>query len=165
MGNAFLYRMPSGIPGDVSRPSQSTIEPVFLDPTNPFSGYGLFGKVVAGKFIPVGAGDTAAVVTGLYVRPYPTTGGAASDPLGTSTPPQGYGVGNRMRRGYMTVKLNAGTAALDSQVYVRVATPGSGKPVGGIEAAADSTNTIAITGATFMSAADASGNVEIAYNI
>ena len=61
--------------------------------------------------------------------------------------------------------LNAGVAALDGQVYVRVAAAAAGKPIGGIEAAADGTNTIAITGATFMSAADASGNVEIAYNI
>jgi hypothetical protein len=48
---------------------------------------------------------------------------------------------------------------------VRVATAGAGKPIGGIEAAADSTNTIAITGATFMNAGDANGNVEIAFNI
>ncbi|MEE3504842.1 hypothetical protein QN399_00945 [Pseudomonas sp. 10C3] len=164
MGNAFLYRMPSGIPGDVSRPSQSTIEPCILDSTNVFAGYGLFGKNVAGKFVPVGAGDVATAVYGLYVRPYPTTGGAASDPLGTSTPPT-KGVGDNMRRGYMTVKSNAGTASLGSQVYVRVATAGAGKPIGGIEAASDTTNTIAIVGATFMAAADAAGNVEIAYNI
>jgi len=164
MGNAFLYRMPSGIPGDISRLSAATVEPVLLDPANPFSAFGLFGKIAAGKFIPIGAGDAASATYGLYVRPYPTTGGAASDPLGTSTPPAS-GIGNAMRRGYMTVKLNAGTAAFGGQVYVRVAAAAAGKPIGGIEAAADSTNTIAITGATFMSAADASGNVELAYNI
>ena len=165
MGNAILYRMPSGIPGDVSRPSQSTIESVLLDSANPFVGFGLFGKIVSGKFIPVGAGDAATAVYGLYVRPFPTTGGAASDPLGTSTPPQGAGIGNALRRGYMTVKNNAGTPAMNGQVYVRVAAAAAGKPIGVIEAAADSNNTIAITGAIFLSAADAAGNVEIAYNI
>ncbi len=163
MSNAILYRMASGIPGVVSRPSQSTIEPAIQDPNNAFSAYGLFGKIASGKFIPVGAGDAATAVYGLLVRPYPTQGANASDPLGAAVPPTS-GVANVLRRGYMTVKLNAGTAALGGQVYVRVANAATGKPIGGIEAAADSTNTIAVN-ATFMSAADASGNVEIAYNI
>jgi hypothetical protein len=38
------------------------------------------------------------------------------------------------------------------------------KPLGGVEAVSDTTNTIAIN-ATFAGPADASGNVEIAYNI
>lgn len=163
MGNVFLYRMPSGIPGDVSRPSQSTIEPVPYGATA-FAGFGLFAKVVSGKIVPITTGDTAAAVYGLLVRPYPTQGGSASDPLGTSTPPTS-GIADVMRRGYMTVKNNAGTAALNGQVYVRVDTAAAGKPIGGIEAAADGSNTIAITGARFMHAADASGNVEIAFNI
>lgn len=164
MGNAILYRMDSGIPGDISRKAQSTVEPVALDGTNKFTAYGLFGKIASGKFVPLGAGDVAASAYGLLVRPYPTQGANPSDPLGTAVP-LGTGIGDCMRRGYMTVKLNAGTAAQAGQVYVRVAAAAAGKPIGGIEAAADSTNTIAITGATFMSAADASGNVEIAYNI
>jgi hypothetical protein len=164
MSNAFLYRMPAGVPGDVTRASQATIEPVFLNPSLPFAGYGLFGKIAGGQFVPFGAGDAAGAEYGLFVRPYPTTGGAASDPLGTATP-FSKGVADVLRRGYMTVKLNAGTASKDSQVYVRVAAAAAGKPIGGIEAAADSTNTVAITTASFMGAADASGNVEIAYNI
>ncbi|MNJ80038.1 hypothetical protein D3C77_782700 [compost metagenome] len=50
-------------------------------------------------------------------------------------------------------------------MYVRVAAAAAGKPIGGIEAAADSTNTVEITTAAFMGPADASGNVEIQYNI
>lgn len=164
MGNAFLYRMPAGIPGDVTRASQSTIEPVFLDPALPFAGYGLFGKIAAGKFVPFGEGDANGADYGLLVRAYPTTGGSGADPLGTSTPPI-KGIADVLRRGYMTVKLNAGTASKDSPVYVRVAAAAAGKPIGGIEAVADSTNTVAITIASFMGPADASGNVEIQYNI
>ncbi|RYD87500.1 MAG: hypothetical protein EOP50_20660, partial [Sphingobacteriales bacterium] len=59
MANAYLYRMPSGIPGDVTRRSHSTIEAVMLGAT-PFASFGIFGKVVSGKFVPIGAGDTAA---------------------------------------------------------------------------------------------------------
>lgn len=159
---SFLYRMPSGIPGDISRRENMTIESVPFDSGAPFSAYGLFGKIASGKLQPVGAGDAAAAAYGLLVRAYPTQ--SAQEPLGTATPPAS-GIANVLRRGYMTVKLNSGTAALNGQVYVRVANPSGAKVVGGIEAAADSTNTIAITNCTFMGAADASGNVEIAYNI
>lgn len=158
---AYLYRMPSGIAGDVTRKSHSTIEAQTLGVTA-FAGYGLFAKVASGKLEPVGAGDTAADVYGLLVRSFPTQGGGSA--LGTATPPT-TGVVDVLRRGYITVKSNAGTAALNGQVYVRVASAAAGKPIGGIEAAADGANTIAISGARFMQAADAQGNVEIAYNI
>jgi hypothetical protein len=162
MSNAYLYRMPSGIPGDVSRKLESTVESQIFDSTNPFSAYGLFGKLVSGKFVPVGAGDTAAAVYGILVRPFPTQ--SAQEPLGTATPPT-TGIANALRRGYITVKNNAGSPTNGGQVYVRVAAAAAGKPIGGIEAAADSTNTIAITGCIFTNAGDANGNVEIAYNI
>lgn len=162
MSNAILYRMPSGIPGDVSRREQATIESVPLDSTKPFSAYGLPGKIVSGKFVPLEASDTAAVVYGFLVRPYPTN--SAQEPVGTATPPT-TGYGNALRRGYVTVVNQAGTPALASQVYSRVATPSGSKTIGDVEAVSDTTNTIAITGCTFMNAGDASGNVEIAYNI
>ncbi|AHX12934.1 hypothetical protein CH75_06480 [Dyella jiangningensis] len=159
---AYLYRMPSGIPGMVSREENKTIETVPFDSTAPFSAFGLFGKIVSGKLQPVGAGDVATAIYGLLVKPFPAN--SSQEGLGTAVPPTS-GPANVLRRGYTTVQLNAGTAALNGTVYVRVATPGSGKPIGGIEAAADSTNTIVVANCTFMGAADASGNVEIAYNI
>lgn len=160
MGNAILYRMSSGFAGDDSRPSQSTIESVLLGATA-FASFGIFSKIVAEKAVPIGTGDTAADVYGLLVRAFPSQGGNV---LGVSVPPL-TGVANIMRRGYMTVQNNAGTTAKNGQVYVRVASPATGKPVGGIEAVADGVNTIAITGARFMHVADANGNVEISYNI
>ena len=159
---SFLYRMPSGIPGMVSREENKTIETVPYDSTAPFAGFGLFGKIVSGKLQPVGAGDAATAIYGLLVKPFPAN--SSQEGLGTAVPPTS-GPANVLRRGYATVQLNAGTAALNGTVYVRVATPGAGKPIGGIEAAADGTNTIVVANCTFMGAADASGNVEIAYNI
>ena len=158
---AYTFRMPSGIPGDVSRKSHSTIEPVNLG-VNAFAGYGLFAKIVNGKLEPIGAGDATTDVYGLLVRAYPVQ--SSTNALGVAVPPTS-GVIDVLRRGYMTIKCNAGTSALNGQVYVRVAAAAAGKPIGGIEAAADGANTIAITGARFMHAADAQGNVEIAYNI
>lgn len=161
---AFLYRMPYGIPGDVTRASQSTIEPQVLNSSAAFSAYGLFGKLSSGKFVPVGSGDVASAVYGLLVRPYPTQGANASDPLATAVP-KTSGVADVLRRGYASVKVNAGTPAIGGAVYIRVANAAAGKPIGGIEAAADSTNTIQVVGAQFMGDADASGNCEIAFNI
>ncbi|MFX3545035.1 structural cement protein Gp24 [Ralstonia mannitolilytica] len=162
MGNAYLYRMPSGIPGDVSRPSQATIEPGIFDSSFPFASYGIPVKKVNGKIRPVASGDAAAVIIGLLVRPFPTR--SSQDPIGTSTPPT-TGVGDVMRRGYMTVQCNAGTPADGGAVYVRVAAPSGAKVIGGIEAAADGTNTVVMAGAAFRNAGDASGNVEIEFNL
>ena len=161
---AYTYRMPSGIPGTISRESQSTVESTYLDPTTPFPAYGRFAKNVAGKSQPIGAADVATSIYGLLIRPFPTTGLNPSDPLSASVPPTS-GVGNLVRRGYVTVQNNFGTAALGGIVYIRIAVPSGPKVIGGIEAASDGANTIIVPNCNFMSAADASGNVEIAYNI
>jgi hypothetical protein len=160
MGKSLLYRMASGIPGDVSRPAQSLIEPATLNAALPFSAYGMVGKFAAGKFVPLAGGETAADVRGFLVRPYPTQT-ANADGSGIQ---QGI-IGNVMRRGYMTVKCGAGVPAKDGQVYARIAAAAAGKPIAGVEATADGANTIAITGCRFTGPADADGNVEIEYNL
>ncbi|STI84341.1 putative phage related protein [Escherichia coli] len=40
MNNVFLYRMPVGIAGAVSRPQDLTVEPVVLKSDNAFAAYG-----------------------------------------------------------------------------------------------------------------------------
>lgn len=52
MGNTFLYRMPAGISGAISRPQDLTVEPQLLDSSNLFPAYGLGGKISSGKFVP-----------------------------------------------------------------------------------------------------------------
>ena len=161
---AYLTRMPAGIPGAVHRIHEATIEAQHFDPATTVL-YGQFAKVVSGRMQPIGAGDAASAVYGARVRSYPTQGGAANDPLGTATPPVG-GVGDIMRRGYMTVLLGGvAAAAKNAPVYLRVAAPAGGKPIGGLEAAADGANTITVPNCVFMGPADPTGNVEIAFNI
>jgi hypothetical protein len=157
--------MPQGVPGDISRQAVATVEPQAKNSSLPFPSYGVPGKIVAGKFIPVAAANDGALVYGFLVRPYPTQGANASDPLGTSVPAANALPADILRRGYMTVKCNAGVPALNGAVYVRCIDAAVGQPIGGIEAAADGGDCEVITGAKFMSAADADGNVEIAYNI
>jgi hypothetical protein len=121
----------------------------------------VFVKIVSGKVQPIASGDAATVVYGLLQRPYPTN--AANEALGTATPPDS-GLCDVVVRGYMTVKLSQGTAAKGGQVYVRV-TADTGKLVGDIETAADSAKCVAVANCIFMGGADASGNVEIRFNI
>ncbi|MGG6461406.1 structural cement protein Gp24 [Solilutibacter silvestris] len=163
MGNAYTFRMPGGIPGDLSRQSQATVEDGRFNSSLPFPGYGLPGKLDgSGNFVPIAGGDTAAAVYGFLVRPYPTQ--SAQEGIGVATPPT-TGISNVLRRGYMTVKSNAGTPAKGGAVFVRISAPSGAKVIGGVEAVADGANTIQLTNATFNGAADAAGNVEIAYNI
>ena len=165
--NAFISRMPAGIPGTLSRSAaQSTVDTVNITPAgsaNAPAAYGLGGLIdaVTGNFRVPAVGDAA--ITGVLVRPFPTNN--SQDGLGTSTPPA-KGLVDRLLRGYISVLLSGPTAPVkDGPVWVRIQTPSAGKFVGGFEAAADGGNTVAVVGARFTGPADASGNTEIAFNI
>lgn len=166
---AYLFRMPSGIAGTINRNEHSTVEAQFILPTNPPNAYGiaLVLDSATSKIRGVLAGDAATDVYGINVRPFPTHGAPLlNDPLGGGTPAGGAGITNVLRRGYISVILGGVVAVKkNGAVFVRVATPAAGKPVGGFEAAADGTNTIQLTNASFTGPADAQGNTEIAFNI
>lgn len=139
MGNAYKYRMPSGIPGDISRGAgQATVESIPGNSSLPFGSYGVFGKLSGGKFIPLAGGEIASAIYGMLVRPFPTQGANASDPLGTAVPAVG-GIKDVLRRGYAFVMNNSGVPAQGNPVYVRVANASGGKPINGIEAANETT--------------------------
>lgn len=161
---AFTFRMPYGIPGDISRPSSGalTVEAQAFGATA-FPAYGVPVKVVSGLIVPIAANND--VVYGLLVRPFPITGANASDPLGASVPPL-TGVANILRRGYMTVKVQLGSAscALNSAVYIRYQNAVAGQIIGGFEGLTTGNN-YALSGATCTGPADANGNVEVCYNI
>ncbi|HKS34799.1 MAG TPA: hypothetical protein VJS14_13830 [Enterobacteriaceae bacterium] len=164
MDNTFLYRMPAGIAGAISRPQDLTVEPQTLDSAKAFAAYGLAGKFSAGKFVPIEAADTAAVVVGIYIRPYPT----ASQPDKVRQIGSGFNfAGDCMRRGYVTVNIGADASAvtLGGAVYMRVAIPTPSSPLGAFLAAADGENTAQLTNAYFNGPGDASGNIELAFNI
>lgn len=163
---AYQFRMPAGFAGDLQRAEVATIETQQIDSSAPPTSFGVAVKFVSGKVQPINnSADTAAAVIGVNLRPYPIQGNG-TDPLGTSTPPTS-GVVDVLKRGYVMVSLGGTTAAAKGgTVYVRVAAAASGKPLGGFEAAADSTNTIALpSNWYFTGPADAYGITEIAVNI
>lgn len=161
----FTYRMPAGIPGAIMRAQEATVDAAVLDTTNYPTAYGVPVVIDATSksMRKVLAGDVAASIFGIYVRPYPTSNGSTSDGLGTSTPPVS-GIGNVLKRGYMTVQLNYGTATKGGAVYVRTVS-GASTIIGGFEAAADGSNSFALANAYFNGTADSNGQVEIAFNL
>lgn len=170
-GKAFLTRMGIGFPGTITRPQDLTAEAVILDAAKPFPSYGLAGKNLNGKFVPLEAGDTIADVAGLLIRPYPTTNPTDARSLGITA---GY-TGDAIKRGYMCVAVptaQAASAKKGGKVYIRVAAPTASSPLGSVVLTPDSTaaNTPELTIAEVMGPGDAAattthGNVEIAYNI
>jgi hypothetical protein len=163
---AYQFRMPAGFAGDLQRAEVATIETQLIDSATPPTAFGVAVKYVSGKVQPINlSGDTAALVQGVNLRAYPIQGNG-TDPLGTSTPPTS-GVTDVLKRGYVMVSLGGvAAAAKGGTVYVRVATPSAGKPLGGFEAASDTTNTIAMpSNWYFTGPADAYGICEVAVNI
>lgn len=171
---AYTYQMPSGIPGAITRPEQSTVEAQVIDTGTPPTLFGIPVKFVSGKIQPISGGETASDVIGVLARPYPTTGDGVSG-LGTTSPtdatlgtatPNPKLPADVLKRGYISVQVGGTTApSKNSAVYVRIATASAGKPIGGFEAAADSTNTIQLTNAFFTGGMDSGNIAEIAYNI
>jgi hypothetical protein len=165
---AFTYRMPSGIAGEVTRSNSAVIEANLVDTGTPPLAFGIFTKLVAGKIQPcAAAGDVAAgVVYGVIVRPYPTQQSSTAPAFGGGVPSLTDPC-SILRSGYVNVKLARGTAVKGAGVALR--TTAGTHVVGEIEdltnvSAGDSDCTL-VAGAVFMGSADASGNVEIAFNI
>ena len=176
MGQSILYRAQFGVAGELSRNAgASSVEPQAYGATA-FGGYGIAVKMVSGLLVPLAAsGDQ---IYGFLVRPFPTTGANASDPIGTQVPPAhgvGYGLmaASVLVRGYMSVFVQegAGSVAANGAVYVRYATSGS-LLIGGIGGASIGSNNVAVTsancygtGAFFTGPCDANGFAEIRFNI
>jgi hypothetical protein len=168
--STIAFRMPFGVQGDITRPSQSTVEAQALSSAAPFASFGLPGKVSAGKFVPVALNND--LVYGFLVRPFPVTGANASDPLGTSVP-SASGVASVLRRGYFNVLVQLGGAscALGSNVYIRYQNPSGSQIVAGIEGASTG-NTYQLSSTTgygfggyFTGPVDGNNIAEIAFNI
>jgi hypothetical protein len=168
---AYQFRMPVGIPGEVNRVSAATIEAQVVTPSGTTGAPTEYGVPMVvdntggnvGNMRTVAASDTAAPY-GLLVRPFPT--GGSQDPLGTSTPPTA-GLVDILVRGYMLVKLGGNTAAVKGgTAYVWNAATSTTHIQGHFEATFSSGNTLTCPGSSYFTGpADATGIVEVAFNI
>uniref|UniRef100_A0A6M3M900 Bacteriophage protein n=1 Tax=viral metagenome TaxID=1070528 RepID=A0A6M3M900_9ZZZZ len=159
---AFIYRMPAGIAGDVTRREHAKIEPQVMDATYPVLAFGVPVVMVDGEIrnMPVGAVYTD--VYGFIVRPYPSQA-ESSEALAVATPDPTK-ICDILVSGYMTVLCVNGTPAKNGLVYFRNAAGDPAEAIGQVEAESSDDNTV-LTGATFMGTGDADGNVEIKFNV
>lgn len=162
---AFLYGTPAGVAGSVSRPLDSQVESIELGATPP-TAYGtcLIAESGTGKFNKVTGSTVAADIKGFLVRSVPNISGGIDNTFASGTPNASYFQG-RLIRGYVKVTCTVGTPVKSGTVYVRVVAA-TGKAIGDIEATADGSNNIAITGAEWaLNGKDGNNVAEIRYSI
>lgn len=172
---AFQFRMGAGFAGDVNRTHPASIDPNMNDATNPvlLAGLACLPNAAANGIRSIAAGDTGMTSPyGVVVRAYPfqqaasTNYGAQS--FGSATL-AGGSIQDTLRSGYILVQLPAGAAAVGkgSPVFVWCAVSAGAHVQGGFEAVATGGSTAALDVARFSynGAADATGIVELAFNI
>lgn len=110
-----------------------------------------------GAVIPMGAGNTGNQFIGVAGREVKSPAEFFSQSVGQYTPEEAVSV---FQRGCINVKCQKGSPAIDGTVFVRVAASGS-YVVGGFEAEADGTNTVALSNAQWNGPADNNGVAEL----
>lgn len=141
---AILERAPAAFPGDVTRPGEAVIEPIFLAATNPPTEFGVPVKVVSNKAEKIAAGDTAAKFYGVLTRIAPSESGSLAQAFNEGVPSTSHFQGVIVK-GYVAVKCAQGNPTRGGAVYMRV-TAATGKNVGDFEADADGANSVALPG-------------------
>lgn len=158
-GKVIGIAMNVGYPGTQSRQADAIIQ------NRVANGVIAFGAPVklldTNKWEAIGAGDAADDVAGIAVREVvqANTYDPQSNPDYVANMPCDV-----MVRGNCTVKCQRGMPKAGGTVYVRIATNSTypDAVVGGIEALADTTNTIVVTNMEFTTGVmDSNGNVEI----
>lgn len=110
-----------------------------------------------GAVIPMGAGNTGNQFIGVAGREVKSPAEFFSQSVGQYTPEEAVSV---FQRGCINVKCQKGSPAIDGTVYVRVTASGD-YLVGGFEAEADGTNTVALSNAQWNGPADNNGVAEL----
>lgn len=158
MSTAILFNAPAGVVGDVTRKLESNVESFILGEA--FPGYGVPFKLVSGKPNVIDSGDAASVFKGILVRTAPSMSGSLSAGFDDNVPNIDQIQGGLVR-GYCAVKCSVGTPVRGGQVYMRV-TAASGKLVGDLEATADGSDNVALSGVEWaVDGKDANGISEI----
>ena len=160
VGQKIGKTMSNGYAGSFSRQPDTIIDTHVLGGSAAIA----YGAAVVigsnGAVAPVGASSVAADFVGVALRETKSVTNYLNQNVGTYNPGEAVPI---LKRGCANVYVQKGTAAYDGTVYLRVAANASypNAVVGGFEAAADSTNTIALTNVKFKGAADANGIAEI----
>ena len=147
-----------GYAGSFSRQPDTIID------THPAAGTIAFGAGVVyganGAVAVPATGATAAQFVGVAVREVKNATNYLNQNEGGYVQ---YDAVPVLKRGCVNVLCTNGTPAVDGDVYLRITANASkpNSPVGGFEAAADSTNSVKLTNVKWKGTADANGVAEI----
>lgn len=149
--------MPHGMAGSYAR------QPDMIVNTFPAGGALPFGapvKLVDGKAVRMGEGDTAAVFLGIAAREFKSALTFLDQSEGFYDVNEAASI---FQRGSINAMCQKGTPAYGGKVYVRIAANESYSTavVGGFEAEADGANTIELPGCMWMGPKDANGVAEL----
>lgn len=158
-GQNIGLTMANGFPGGYAR------QPDMIVDSHPLGGVDNvdFGTPLIysdGKVVAFGATGTAETFVGIAAREIKSAMSYLDQNKGEFVPNEAVPV---FKRGCINVLNHVGTPLLGGKVYVRIKENASVPTgvVGGFEAAADSTNTVALTNCRWHGAADANGVAEI----
>ena len=110
-----------------------------------------------GAVLPMGTGNTGNQFIGVAGREVKSPAEFFSQSVGQYAPEEAVSV---FQRGCINVKCQKGSPSIDGTVYVRVTASGN-YVVGGFEAEADGTNTVALSNAQWNGPADNNGVAEL----
>ena len=137
MSNTILYRVPSGVPGSITRPDNTVVESGFFNPTYPCTAFGQPVKMVSGLLRIPAANDAASVFFGILARVAPSIAGDTLQTM-TSGTPNVASIQSVVKRGYVNVLCTVGTPVRSLPAYMRVVV-NAPKAVGDWEATQDVT--------------------------
>lgn len=162
---AYLLQAPTGVPGDITRPDESNVEPAMLIAISTVfaQAFGIPVKYATGGISQIASGDAATVFAGVLIREAPSISGNNNQGLTDAIPypsqVQGFCV-----RGYVNVLCVAGTPTQGGTVYMQI-TANGGVNVGDFRAdGTDAGNAVALTltqASWAASGKDANNNAEI----
>ena len=154
---SFLYRAPSGVAGDVTRPDDTVVESALINASVAPTAFGVPVKMTSGKIEAIEEGDAATDFFGVISRVAPAINGSLVETFGSGTPntDQVQGV---VVEGYINVKCAVGTPTRNGAVYMRIA-PDTGKAVGDFETALVTDETVLLAGVTWAIDGKDSSNV------
>ncbi len=162
---AYTYQAPAGVPGDITRPDLSAVEPAMLvAATGVYAQkFGIPMKYVSGGIQQYNGGaETEASFAGLLIREVPSISGNNNQGF-TDTVPNPDQLQGLLTRGYASVFCARGTPVRGTAVFIQIVANG-GVAVGEICATDDSTNAIEQTSPRVEWASDGKdgdGNAEI----
>ena len=169
---SYTYSAPNGVPGDITRPDMSNIEPAMLVAQSAVfaQAFGIPMKYVTGGIAQFTGSEAATAFAGVLVREVPSQGSTSDPGTFTGSTPNPLQPNALCVRGYVSVVCAVGTPARGGTVYVQITQDTSGPggatvPVGAFRAdGADSGNAVALTPAQAEWATDgvdAFGNAEL----